>query len=419
MELKSILDESESEEMYIYRHIETRILKMKEMFKVLLITGPRQVGKTTTLKHMFGETYQYVTLDDINEKAIANNDPKLFFRSHAFPIIIDEVQLSPNIFSEIKRLVDQMDEYGQIILTGSQTFHLMQNVTETLAGRVGIIEFSGLSYREITGDQFSNPFIPNDAYLNHLRHQEKEEDLWRVVHRGSMPELYKKPDTEWQAYYASYVRTYLERDVRSLLNVKNLDVFARFLVSLAARTGQLINYANISSEIGVDLKTVQSWTKVLESSGLVAIISPFSNNALNRVVHTPMIYFLDTGLVSYLLRWYTKETLQNGAMSGPILETYAVSEILKSFRNNGFIDPPITFYRDKDMKEIDVIINYDGTLYPIEIKKSMNPNPSMAKQFKLLYKALGFQISNETILCLTKSRTYLADNLVAYPIERI
>lgn len=405
--------------MYINRHIESEIIRTKEMFKVILITGPRQIGKTTTLKHLFGTSYHYVTLDDINEIEIAKNDPKLFFKNHSLPIIIDEVQLSPSIFSEIKRIVDNSEEYGQIILTGSQTFHLMQHVTETLAGRIGIIEFSGLSYREIVGDHYSLPFIPDHRYLQEKRQSEKDWDLWSVIHRGGMPELYKRSDTDWRIYYASYVRTYIERDVRSLLSIKNLDTFAKFMISIAARTGQLINYSNISNEIGVDIKTIQSWTKVLEASGIILIVSPFSNNALKRVVQTPMIYFMDTGLVCYLLKWYTKDTLQNGAMSGPILETYTVSEIVKSFRNNGYIDAPITFYRDKDMKEIDLIINHDGILYPIEIKKTMNPNVSMAKHFVILHRALGYDINNEMILCLVKKRMYLQDNLLAYPIEEI
>jgi hypothetical protein len=405
--------------MYIDRQIESRIQTIKDMFKVLLITGPRQTGKTTTLKHLFRNDYNYVTLDDIIELEVAKNDPKLFFLNNPLPLIIDEVQLAPNLFSEIKRRVDESEDYGQIILTGSQTFHLMQNITETLAGRVGILEFSGLSYREIIGDQYSKPFIPNDVYLNAKRSAKNNVELWNSIHRGSMPELYKRSDMDWQTYYASYVRTYIERDVRSLLNVKNLDLFSRFMISIAARTGQLVNYANISNEVGVDIKTIQSWVKVLEASGIIVIINPFSNNALKRIVQTPMIYFLDTGLVSYLLKWHTKDTLQNGAMSGPILETYAVSEIIKSFKNNGYLDIPISFYRDKDMKEIDLIVSDNGVLYPIEIKKSMNPNASMAKNFKVLHKALGFQVFNEMILCLVSKKIILKDYLIAYPIDKI
>lgn len=404
--------------MYYSRHIEKKILEAKEMFKVLLITGPRQVGKTTTLKHLFKETYRYVTLDDITELAIAKEDPKLFFLNHPLPLIIDEVQLAPGLFTEIKRIVDNSDIYGQIILTGSQTFHLMEHVTETLAGRIGILEFQGLSTREINKDLYDLPFIPNNHFLDTVRHPSSD-DLWAVIHRGNMPELYNKPEIDWQLYYASYIRTYIERDVRSLLNVKNLDVFSKFITSVAARTGSLLNYANVSKEIGVDIKTVQSWVKVLEASGIILLLKPFTNNALKRTIETPKLYFLDTGLVSYLLKWTTKETLQNGAMSGPILETYVVSEIVKTFKNKGINDVPIYFYRDKDMKEIDLIVVDQDKLYPIEVKKTMNPTKAMTKNFAVLKKTLGFSIENEIILCLIDKKTYIDYSTIAYPIRLI
>lgn len=404
--------------MYYFRHIEKKILEAKEMFKVLLITGPRQVGKTTTLKHLFKETYRYVTLDDITELAIAKEDPKLFFMNHPLPLIIDEVQLAPGLFTEIKRIVDNSDIYGQIILTGSQTFHLMEHVTETLAGRIGILEFQGLSKREINKDLYDLPFIPNNHFLDTVRHPSSD-DVWAVIHRGSMPELYNKPDIDWQLYYASYIRTYIERDVRSLLNVKNLDVFSKFITSVAARTGSLLNYANVSKEIGVDIKTVQSWVKVLEASGIILLLKPFTNNALKRTIETPMLYFLDTGLVSYLLKWTTKETLQNGAMSSPILETYVVSEIVKTFKNKGINDVPIYFYRDKDMKEIDLIVVDQDKLYPIEVKKTMSPTKSMTKNFAVLKKALGFSVEYEIILCLVDKKTYIDYSTIAYPIRFI
>lgn len=404
--------------MYYQRHIEKKILEAKTMFKVLLITGPRQVGKTTTLKHLFKDSYNYVTLDDVTELTIAKEDPKLFFMNHPLPLIIDEVQLAPSLFREIKRIVDNLEVYGQIILTGSQTFHLMAQITETLAGRIGILEFQGLSLREINEENFNMSFVPNDLFIKSIR-KPMMEDLWTIIHKGSMPELYNKPEIDWQLYYASYVRTYIERDVRSLLNVKNLDTFSRFIISVAARTGSILNYTNISNEIGVDIKTVQSWIKVLEASGIILLIKPFSNNALKRTIESPMLYFLDTGLVCYLLKWTTKETLQNGAMSGQILETYAVSEIIKSFKNKGIHEIPIYFYRDKDMKEIDLIVVDQDKLYPIEIKKAMNPVKSMAKNFSVLKRAIGFVVDKEIILCLIERNTYLSDNLLAYPIKLI
>ena len=404
--------------MYYQRHIEKKIIDALAMFKVLLVTGPRQVGKTTTLKHLFRDSYNYVTLDDVTELTIAKEDPKLFFMNHPLPLIIDEVQLAPSLFREIKRILDNLEVYGQIILTGSQTFHLMAQITETLAGRIGILEFQGLSLREINEENFNMSFVPNDLFIKSIR-KPMMEDLWTIIHKGSMPELYNKPEIDWQLYYASYVRTYIERDVRSLLNVKNLDTFSRFIISVAARTGSILNYTNISNEIGVDIKTVQSWIKVLEASGIILLIKPFSNNALKRSIESPMLYVLDTGLVCYLLKWTTKETLQNGAMSGQILETYAVSEIVKSFKNKGVHEIPIYFYRDKDMKEIDLIVVDQDKLYPIEIKKAMNPVKSMAKNFSVLKRAIGFVVDKEIILCLIERNTYLSDNLLAYPIKLI
>lgn len=404
--------------MYYQRHIEKKIMEAKDMFKVLLITGPRQVGKTTTLKYLFKDTYHYVTLDDVTELAIAKEDPKLFFMNHPLPLIIDEVQLAPSLFREIKRIVDNIEVYGQIILTGSQTFHLMEHITETLAGRIGILEFQRLSLREINEENFNMSFVPNDHFIKSVR-KPMTDDLWTIIHKGSMPELYNKPEIDWQLYYASYVRTYIERDVRSLLNVKNLDTFSKFIISVAARTGSILNYTNISNEIGVDIKTIQSWIKVLEASGIILLLKPFTNNALKRTIESPRLYFLDTGLVSYLLKWTTKETLQNGAMSGQILETYAVSEIVKSFKNKGIHEMPIYFYRDKDMKEIDLVIVDQEKLYPIEIKKTMNPLKTMTKNFSVLKRALGYEIDKEIILCLVDRNTLLSEHILAYPIKHI
>jgi predicted AAA+ superfamily ATPase len=417
--MKYKIAEKRSADMYIKRHIEDKILKSLEMFKVILITGPRQVGKTTTLKHLFQGKYGYVTLDDITELEVAKTDPKLFFMNHSLPLIIDEVQLAPSLFAEIKRLVDESEEYGKIILTGSQTFHLMDNVTETLAGRIGILEFSGLSLREILNDTYNKPFIPDNEYLKCIRYADNLSDLWDIIHRGNMPELYKKANIDWQLYYASYVRTYIERDVRSLIEVRNLDIFSKFLISLAARTGQLLNYSNVSQDVGVNIKTIQSWIKVLEASGIVVLIKPFSNNALKRIVETPTLYFLDTGLVSYLLKWLTKDTLRMGAASGQILETFVVSEIIKSFKNNGYLDLPLYFYRDKDMKEIDLIIKNNDYLYPVEIKKTASPNLSMSKNFYLLHKAIGYKVGNEIILALVDKLTYLNEKVLTYPIKKI
>jgi hypothetical protein len=405
--------------MYLKRKVEKTLIKLSKMFKVLLVTGPRQVGKSTTLKHLFGNTYNYVTLDDVLELELAKNDPKLFFRNNSLPLIIDEVQLAPGLFREVKRIVDLSDEKGQIILTGSQTFHLMDGVSESLAGRVGIVDFLGLSYREMVELDFDDPFYPNDDYLNLDKISEKDIDLFDFIHRGSKPELNRDNELDWKLYYASYIRTYLERDVRSILNVRNLDMFSNFMVVLASRTGQILNYTSVANEVGVDVETVKSWVKVLETSGIVFLLKPFSNNAIKRTIKSPMLYFLDTGLVSYLLNWITKDTLEKGALSGAILETHVISEIVKSFKQNGVLDLPLYFYRDKDKKEIDLVIKENGKLYPVEIKKTMNPKKNMAKSFDVLEKAVGYEMGKRLILCMIDKMYYIADDLLAYPIKKI
>ena len=311
--------------MFIRRASEKVLKEMMNSFKVILVTGPRQNGKTTLIKHVLNKSYSYVTLDDINQLDIASNDPKLFFLNNPGKLIIDEVQLSPALFMEIKRIVDENENPGQFILTGSQTFSLMKNVSESLAGRVGILELNGLSLREINNDFIDLPFIPNEQYLSTERKETTHEKLWETIHRGSMPELYKNPKLNKELFYASYVKTYIERDVRQILNIKNLNLFSRFMVALAARTSQLLNYSQIANELGVDNNTIKEWVSVLETSGIIILLQPFSNKALSRAIKTPMIYFMDTGLVSYLLKWTTPETLMNGAMLGQILETFVIS----------------------------------------------------------------------------------------------
>lgn len=405
--------------MYISRASERLAQKMVSMFKVVLVTGPRQVGKTTLLRYLLDEDYNYVTLDDINQLEIARSDPKLFFINNPGKIIIDEVQNAPELFLEIKRIVDSKEDMGQMVLTGSQTFSLMKNVTETLAGRIGIMELNGLSLREIRADSYNEPFIPNQDYFNASSVSTSIHELWRIIHRGSMPELYRNEKMDWQLFYSSYVSTYIERDVRMVLEVKDLNMFSRFMVALAARTSQLLNYDVIAQEIGINPKTAKEWVSVLQTSGIITIIQPFSNNHLSRVIKTPKIYFMDTGLVCYLLRWLTPQTLMNGAMSGQILENFVVSEIIKSFVNKGIINVPIYFYRDKDMKEIDLIIEDSGVLYPVEIKKSASPHKSMAKTFPILERAMGYTVGKKTILSLVDRKYYLEEDLLAYPISEI
>lgn len=406
--------------MYIDRTIEAVIEKTLQSFKVILITGSRQVGKSTVLIHLFKNSeYEYVTLDDQLERETAEREPKAFFLNHPGKLIIDEIQYAPSLFREIKFRVDQRSEYGQYILTGSQTFSLMSGITESLAGRVGILKMAGLSLREITNDRRTLPFVPDEVFLQNNENSIQGKELWRVIHRGSLPELSKNSNIDLSLYYSSYVSTYIERDVRIITNVRDLSVFSQFISVLAARVAQLVNYTEIARELGIDSKTVKSWLSILEASGVIILVQPFSNNRLNRSVKTPKLYFLDSGLVAYLLRWTTAETLMNGAMSGQIFENFAVSEVVKSFYNYGIPDVPIYFYRDRDKKEIDLVIEASGVLYPVEIKQTLSPNINMGKHLNLLEKAVGFKVGQQIILCQVSKKHYMSQDIVAYPVGGI
>jgi len=404
---------------YIRREIESSVKNLVDSFKVVLITGPRQVGKSTMLKELFRDEYHYVSLDDINELQMAQSDPKLFFINHPGKLIIDEVQYCPDLFIEIKRLVDQKDESGQFILTGSQTFSLMGNVSESLAGRVGILELKPLSTREILRERKDAPFKPSRELLGTNITDISYSKLWELIHRGSMPELHRNPHMDTETYYASYVSTFIQRDVRQLSVIQDLNLFSRFITVLAARTSQELNYASIAQEVGVDEKTIKSWIGILEASGIVYVIPTFSNNRLKRITKAPVLYFFDTGLAAYLGRWKTAQNLQNGAYSGVILENYCVSEIIKSYSNQGIINYPVYFYRDKDQKEIDLILEESGTLYPIEIKQAAIPDIRMARHMSVLEKAEGYNVGVKTILAQVDHYYLLAEDILVCPIKDI
>lgn len=404
---------------YISRSIESYIQEMILQFKVVLITGARQVGKTTMLKKCLVGDYEYVVLDDINELEQAQKDPILFFKSHNLPLLIDEVQLAPQLFRQIKSIVDKSEKKGLICLTGSQTFRLMQNAGESLAGRICIIDMASLSLREFYGINFSLPFIPTSEYI---KKREKKilqyEKLWEKIHRGSMPELVDK-NIKWDQFYRSYIRTYINRDIRDLINASNVTTFNKFLVSIAARTGELYNAAAIANDIGVSLKTVQEWTNMLEGSGIIKLIHPFERNITKRAIKTPKIYFMDTGLVCSLVGWTNPTVAQNGAMSGSLFETFVVSEIIKSYLNAGKDCSNIYFYRDHNQNEIDLVIEENAILYPIEIKKTAHPQIEMAKSFSQLKTIPNYTAGHGVILCQIDKRIELSEDVTALPVEFI
>ena len=319
---------------YISRALEERLLKYEKTYKAVLVTGARQVGKSTLLKKVF-EDRRYVSLDDPFMEQQAREAGDMFLTLNPPPVTIDEVQRAQELFRYMKIKCDESEERGLFFLSGSQPFHLMQNVSESLSGRIGIIELSGLSMRESMGDSFNRHFLPTMEYvLERKKSVKKPENIWEIIHRGSYPELWDA-DKEWAAFYADYVKTYMERDVRELAAVQDLNVFRQFMIAVAARTGEVLNYSSIASEIGKDMGTVKNWISILEASGIVYLLEPYTSSILKRATKSPKLYFRDTGLVCYLTRWLTAENLAYGAMSGHIFETFVVSEILKSFSNEG------------------------------------------------------------------------------------
>lgn len=408
---------------YISRAI-TDVLKSRvSSSKCLLLTGARQVGKSTVVKHEFPEFHR-ADFDDRLTRLQAREEPKLFFLNNPRPLFIDEVQKESSILEEIKLLVDNSDDRGRFILSGSQKLELMKGMSESLAGRVSIMELCGLSLREIKNVPFNRHFVPTDEYFDKRENcLKKYEDLWEIIHKGSYPELYDV-DRDWQDYYSSYVATYIERDINELINTDSLT-FTKFMTAVAARTGEMLNYANIASEVGVSEPTIKTWISVLERTGIVYILQPYSASSLNRAIKTPKIYFRDTGLACYLTRWITAEALKNSAVAGNIFETFIVSEILKSYSNEGMdYKFSVFYYRGKDKRasgenEIDLIIEENGLLYPIEIKMTGNPKASMASANPILDKIPDKKRGMGVILCLIDKKTYLRENLLALPIEYI
>lgn len=373
--------------------------KQEKLFKVILVTGARQVGKTTMLKNL-KQNVNYITLDDMILNQAATEDPKLFLKSNQKPLIIDEIQYAPDLLRYIKIELDNCEEKAMFYLTGSQQFHLMKDVSESLAGRIGILNLLGLSLREIQEIDFNEPFIPTETYFEERGKYKKEisySEIWDIIHKGTMPALYQE-ENDFEMFYSMYVNTYIERDVRNLTQVGDTLTFLKFMTALASRIGQLLNLNTVANEVGISIPTAQRWLSILVASNIVYLLEPYYNNIMKRAVKTPKIYFLDTGLVSYLTKWKNRDVLEAGNMAGSFFENFVIVEIIKSYYNNGELRPPLYFYRDKEKKEIDLIIEQNGELHPIEIKKSANPTKDMISNFKVLEK-IG-KVGNGGIICM-------------------
>lgn len=400
---------------YISRHMESKIMELSKSYSAILLTGPRQAGKTTMLRSIAEKENigrEYVSLDDLNTRDMARNDPALFLQIHKPPVLIDEVQYAPELFTYIKIHIDKQREPGAFWMTGSQIFRLMQGVRESLAGRVALLHMSPLSQREFIGARC----VPFSTDLDTLMNESKgirpitTPDMYKRIWTGSMPGIVSGQYADRNIYYSSYLSTYIERDVRDISGSVDALKFNRFVTAVAARTSQLLNYKALADDSDIDEITAKAWVNILETLGIIFLLHPYSNNVLKRTIKTPKVYFYDTGLVCYLTKWSSPEVVESGAMSGALLENYAVSEIMKSYQNAG-LEPYIYFYRDRDTKEIDVIMEGDGQLFPLEIKKTASPDKRIVKTFGVINKA-PLKIGTGAVLCM-------ADKLGAFDRENL
>jgi len=406
--------------MYVKRHIEKAVIRRSHAKGAVVVTGARQVGKTTLIENLVPELPK-VTLDDLPTRQRAISAPSTFFNITPPPIFVDEVQYAPEIFHYIKILLDESKRKGDFYLTGSQSFELMKNVSESLAGRAGILELLGLSLREIKSEEWETPFIPTLNYLKERNSKKKNlsiPDTWKIIHRGCLPELVLNEKYDWADFYADYIKTYIERDVRKLTQVADEDSFYKFMTVCAAMSGQLLNLASLANDVGISIPTAKRWISVLKTSGVIYLLKPYSNNAIKRAVKTPKLHFLDIGLASYLTRWMTAENLSIGANNGSFFESFVISEIIKSYLNAGK-EADLYFLRDGNKKEIDLLIYENNTLYPIEVKTKAEPDERDIKCFSMLNNIHGINIGEGGIICLANNLLPLDEKNSIIPLSLV
>ncbi len=404
---------------YVKRHAESTVDKLSKMFGAILVAGPRQVGKTTMLQKVTRDI-GYATLDDIILLTSAREQSSTFFKDNPPPVFVDEIQKAPELFTQIKLIIDRERKKGQFYMCGSQQFQMMKGVSESLSGRIGLLILLGFSMRERCGIEDDTPFIPTDEYFAKRKTQLADisyDAVWSMIHRGSMPELCENRNFDWQMYYAAYVRTYIERDVRDLSEIGDTVRFARFMTAAAASTGQLVNIASLARDVGISQPTAERWMSILVASNIVYLLKPYSNNITKRAIKTPKLYFLDTGLAAYLTKWNNAEVLKNGAMAGAFFESFVISEIIKSYYNKGVVEPPLYFYRDKEMNEIDLLIEDGGVLYPLEMKKHADPKKSDVDAFDVIDKIPNVKRGTGGVICLYDKLITLKEKDRAIPIN--
>ncbi|MCQ2977832.1 MAG: ATP-binding protein [archaeon] len=396
------------------REAEERIKKIADTFRVLVVTGPRQVGKSTLLESIKPLDMQKVTLDDTVLRDLARNEPKQFLESFKKPLFIDEIQYAPELFPYIKMEVDNDKERGQYWLSGSQAFELMKGVTESLAGRAGIVKMNSFTYNEIVQNTDSHTFDLEDL---HEREYIDINKVFELIFNGGMPELYDIPNMDRNEYYTSYINTYIERDIRQIIDIGNMETFKNFMRVLAARTGTTINYSSIANEVGVSDKTIKSWISILVNTGLVYLLEPYSSSVIKRVTRMPKVIFMDMGLACHLANWESARALQLSSEAGRYFESYIVSEIIKGYENKG-IKLDISHFRCKENEEIDLIIRKNNTLYPIEIKKTASPKKEMIKNFSFLEKE-GVKIGKGGLICNYDKLMKLDEDNYIIPVSSV
>ncbi|MGL4483695.1 MAG: ATP-binding protein [Anaerovoracaceae bacterium] len=408
--------------MYINRHIESVVNRISKRKPIIVLTGARQVGKSTMFREMYDDI-NYIALSNPRILENAKSDSSIFFDRNKPPIIVDEIQKAGELFDYIKDIVDEQKLKGQFFLSGSQSLRLMKNVSESLAGRAGIIKMLGLSMREIDGCQNSEPFIPSRTVMEtpKLVGAMDFTDIVNRVHKGFFPELYESESDlkDWTDFYTSYLQTYIEKDIRDVIKIQDESAFIKFISGVASMTGQLLNYSTLAEICGKDEKTVKAWLSVLESNGLVYLLQPYHNNYKKRLIKTPKLHFLDTGLACWLLGWNTPEQLVKGAAWGNIFESFVFAEILKSYYNDGLARPPLYYYRDKDKNEIDLLIVYGDSIHPIEIKTTSTPTKSMIKAFLRLEDIPNMTVELGAVICFAIEAFPLTDKVITLPVQMI